>query len=89
MQCEENLQINETNQNENNKRIDILKGSIEETKTYHNVILQEQLSHYSSLLKQGTDCREYGLSWLIKSLWLLDQEVSPLQFPEFLDRQAI
>ena len=66
-----------------------MEEEIQEMKQLHDLVLNEQVKHYSGLLKEGNDCREFGVAWLIKSLWLLDQEISPLSFPSYLDRQSI
>eukprot|EP00347_Sterkiella_histriomuscorum_P008857 403343477 len=88
-QLEEHLHLNNLNQLENNKRLEYIKIQQKDLKQIHDAVLDLQIKHYSELLVEGIDSREYGLYWLIKSLWLLEQEVSPLQFPKSLDRQAI
>jgi hypothetical protein len=41
------------------------------------------------LLKDGIDARKDGLIWIIKALWLLEQDVSISCMPTFLDSESI
>ncbi|CDW88266.1 UNKNOWN [Stylonychia lemnae] len=83
------LENNQVQQQLNLTRKEQIKNQIKETKNLLSLLIEEQVKHYQGLLREGIDCREFGLSWLIKSLWLLEQEVSPLIFPVFLDKQSI
>ena len=58
-------------------------------KEVQKLIEDEQIDHYEQLLFQANDCREAGISWLIKRLWVLGQEVSVRILPNYLDKKAI
>jgi hypothetical protein len=47
------------------------------------------VTHYSDLLKEGTDVRSEGLEWLVKALWNAKVQVNAGHFPRFLDAQAV
>lgn len=85
----ESLDINSQNLAENTQRLDYIKWQVDQLKEMINFIQEEQVRHYSQLLVEGSDCRDFGMSWVVKSLWLLDQELTPSHFPNFLDRKAI
>jgi hypothetical protein len=52
-------------------------------------IVNKLLHHYHKLLNDGMDTRAQGLSWVIKSIFMLDSKVIMSHFPKFLDEQAI
>jgi len=52
-------------------------------------VLECQVQHYLALLVEGKDLRDEGISWVVKSLWLLGQEVPASLLPQSLDRDAI
>ena len=71
---------------------------------YHNVALlfmyrmniftsktikNELIIHYQNLLREGKDTRNEGISWIIKRIWKLDEEVILSYLPSFLDSEAI
>ena len=41
-----------------------------------STIIQNQIKHYHELLHIGLDYRQDGLSWIIKSIWLLGESVN-------------
>ena len=58
-----------------------------------SVIVSEWRPHYSEntvdILLEGIDTRRDGLSWVIQSIWDLDEEVDLNYMPNFLDVNAI
>jgi len=46
------------------------------------------VNHYHRLLQLGLDVRQEGLSWIIKSIWLLGESVNLTKFPKWLDLEA-
>ena len=45
--------------------------------------------HYLNILKEGTDTRSEGLSWIIKEIFALNKNVLMSYLPNFLDEEAI
>jgi hypothetical protein len=58
-------------------------------KTQIEQIQHEQIQHYYDVLQVGVDTRQEGLSWIIKALWTLDENVKISRLPKFLDSKAI
>ncbi|CDW88243.1 UNKNOWN [Stylonychia lemnae] len=54
-----------------------------------NIIIQTQMKHYHELLHTGLDYRQEGLSWIIKSIWLLGESVNLQKMPKWLDNKGI
>ena len=52
-------------------------------------IRKKQLTHYYSLLIEGTDHRQEGLLWIVRVIWYIGFEVDLKHFPRFLDNQCI
>jgi hypothetical protein len=52
-------------------------------------IRKDQVAHYHELLKNGFDARHEGLVWIIKSLWMLGEDVNINMLPIFLDVKSI
>ncbi|CAG9321352.1 unnamed protein product [Blepharisma stoltei] len=52
-------------------------------------IKNEQIKHYSDLLREGKDTRSEGLQWIVKILWKLQCKLSIENFPAFLDEAAV
>lgn len=53
------------------------------------LVKNELLQHYSALLKQGKDTRSEGLSWIIKIMLNLNQDIRRDMFPDCLDDKSI
>ena len=51
--------------------------------------LETLLDHYHKILYEGLDTRQEGLSWVIKAIWKLGQNVNISFFPKFLDPISI
>lgn len=41
------------------------------------------------MIKEGIDSRKDGLIWIVKALWLLNQDVEVSDMPSFLDSELI
>ena len=46
------------------------------------------MRHYHELLEFGLDPRREGLSWIIKSIWLLEETINHSKFPKWLDKES-
>lgn len=53
------------------------------------VLELEMIQHYYELLQIGIDTRQEGLSWIIKNLWVLKENIKISKLPKFLDSEAI
>ena len=69
---------------QNNKKI-LLTEKQKENKDFK----KELLNYYHKILLEGIDTRRDGLSWVIQSIWDLDEEVDLNYMPNFLDVNAI
>lgn len=58
-------------------------------KSKYKTIKNELIIHYHNLLREGKDTRNEGISWIIKRIWKLDEEVILSYLPSFLDSEAI
>lgn len=47
------------------------------------------MDHYKKLLKEGIDSRKDGLIWIIKVLWLLEEDIDISDMPNYLDSELI
>jgi hypothetical protein len=54
-----------------------------------DLVKNELMLHYHSLLNEGKDTRTEGLVWIIKAIWNLGCEVIISYFPTFLDEKCI
>ena len=50
---------------------------------------KELLNHYQKLLKEGKDHRLSGLSWIIKKIWQLHENVNVNYMPVFLEPKSV
>ena len=57
-------------------------------KEYRN-LKKELLDYYHKILYEGIDTRKSGLSWVIKAIWDLGEEVNMNFLPDFLDNKGI
>jgi hypothetical protein len=62
---------------------------LKELKVSYKKVRNDLLLHYFTILKEGKDTRNEGLSWVIKAIWKLESNVMISQLPKFLDAQAI
>ena len=78
-----------TNQiNTNKKSLEKMEDAIEREKLEikrYTIIRDDFLKN---LLKKGRDCRDFGLSWLVRFHWNLGHNVFEENLPDFLDPKA-
>ncbi|CAG9333938.1 unnamed protein product [Blepharisma stoltei] len=89
---EEAAKVNSSIGEEISKRaepLQLLDSQSTQLRKQMGMVRDAQISHYLSLLKEGKDTRSEGLVWIVRSLWKLNQPVSPEMFPSFLDTDAI
>ena len=64
-------------------------------KNYNDIkkdLLKEKkdlINHYHNILLEGIDTRKEGLSWVIRAIWDLGEDVNMNYIPNFLDPQAV
>ncbi len=75
--------------NEIMKEIKDINEKIEKIREKKNLKSDELYSHYLSILKEGTDTRSEGLSWIIKEIYILGKEIMISYLPDFLDELCI
>ena len=75
--------------NEIMKEIKEINEKIEKIREKKNLKSDELYSHYLSILKEGTDTRSEGLSWIIKEIYILGKEIMISYLPDFLDELCI
>ncbi len=75
----ENLKIKLLENKENTKKI---KEEMEKIKN-------KLMLHYHNLLNEGTDTRQEGLVWIIKSIWNLGHNVIMSYMPDYLDEKSV
>ena len=73
-----------------------LKGELNDVKikfTQSKIKINETttqlMDHYKQLLYEGLDVRTEGLTWIIKAIWNLGEDVPIEFFPSFLDFNAV
>lgn len=69
--------------------IEALEKDIEKA-DFQRLALTEDLSlHFHNILKAGVDVRNEGLSWVIKEIFMLGEDVSLSYLPDYLDDESI
>lgn len=72
----------------NNESIATIEEDIiEKKKTLKELNLSRKVFLFE-ILKYGKDCRDEGLTWIIRSIWNLGEKVYENQLPKFLDDKA-
>lgn len=61
-----------------------VQGSKKSLKTEY----KGKIAFLQKLLKTGLDCRNQGLTWIIKGLWTLGEKVYENHLPDFLDSKG-
>lgn len=51
-------------------------------------ILIGEKTYYKITLKNGTDCRESGLGWVIKKLQIKEEDFNNYDYPTYLDKKS-
>lgn len=73
----------------NSSRIEELGKATKAAKQLLRSIKAEQVQHYSSLLREGTDTRSEGLSWVVRTLWSLGRSTPFDTFPCYLEAETV
>lgn len=66
-----------------------IKEKINSTKEELDTLKNKLMLHYHLLLSEGTDTRNEGLVWIIKSIWNLGENVIISYMPDYLDEKCI
>ena len=66
-----------------------IEKDIINTKENKNFFLTKLYEHYLNVLKEGSDTRNEGLSWIIREIFALDKKVMLSFMPKFLDKLCI
>ena len=65
------------------------ESELNDLKKELNKIKDKLIIHYHKLLFEAKDTRSEGLSWIIRSIWKLKQNVLMSYMPKFLDEKSI
>ena len=65
------------------------EGELNDLKKELNKIKDKLIIHYHKLLFEAKDTRSEGLSWIIRAIWKLKQNVLMSYMPKFLDEKSI
>ena len=66
-----------------------VKLQFAQSKMKINETTAQLMDHYKQLLYEGLDVRTEGLTWIIKAIWNLGEDVPIEFFPSFLDFNAV
>ena len=70
-------------------KYDTCENELHDLKKELNKIKDKLFIHYHNLLFEAKDTRNEGLSWIIRSIWKLKQNVLMSYMPKFLDEKSI
>ena len=65
------------------------ESELQDLKKELNKIKDKLIIHYHKLLFEAKDTRSEGLSWIIRAIWKLKQNVLMSYMPKFLDEKSI
>ena len=65
------------------------ESEVKDLKKELNKIKDKLIIHYHKLLFEAKDTRSEGLSWIIRAIWKLKQNVLMSYMPKFLDEKSI
>lgn len=71
------------------QQVRAMDATVESVKQELDSIEMEQVQHYYQVLQIGIDTRQDGLSWVLKTLWTLGENVKISKLPTYLDFKAI
>lgn len=71
------------------EKLNILNNEISKLISLKNKKIDNLYIHYLNILKEGTDTRSEGLSWIIREIFALNKNVLMSFLPNFLDEDAI
>ena len=70
-------------------KLKIINNNLKDLHKIRNFFLQKLYEHYLNVLKEGSDTRNEGLSWIIREIFALDKKVMLSFMPKFLDKLCI
>ena len=88
-EMKKNLPNMELNRKEVLSKLSCLEKEKKDLKIIKNDISEELYNHYLDILKEGTDTRNQGFSYIVQELFNLDKRVLLSYFPDFLDYESI
>ena len=80
-----------TKENKKNvaKKLKVINNNLKDLHKIRNFFLTKLYEHYLNVLKEGSDTRNEGLSWIIREIFALDKKVMLSFMPKFLDKLCI
>ena len=92
-QKEKEIEKDIINNKENKKNVEsklkVTNNNLKDIHKIKNFFLQKLYEHYLNILKEGSDTRNEGLSWIIREIFALDKKVMLSFMPKFLDKSCI
>ncbi len=86
---EKNVEKYKGEYEDNLRRIHGLEYEMSQIKPEIDANIKKQVSYYYTLLEEGKDTRNNGLSWIIKSLWYLEHKFpTQARFPSYLEEET-
>ena len=82
------IEKNEVKINKIKKNIELLEEeTFKNEDELKNILMAENL-YFRISLKNGIDCRDSGLVWIIKKLKTQEPDLSTCEFPNYLDKKS-
>ena len=80
-----------TKENKKNvaKKLKVINNNLKDLHKIRTFFLTKLYEHYLNVLKEGSDTRNEGLSWIIREIFALDKKVMLSFMPKFLDKLCI
>ena len=92
-QKEKEIEKDIINNKENKKivvsKLRVINNNLKDLHKIKNFFLLKLYEHYLNILKEGSDTRNEGLSWIIREIFALDKKVLLSFMPKFLDKLCI
>ena len=92
-QKEKEIEKDIINNKENKKnvisKLKVINNNLKDLHKIKNFFLLKLYEHYLNILKEGSDTRNEGLSWIIREIFALDKKVLLSFMPKFLDKSCI
>ena len=88
-ELEKEILINKGNKKAVVLNLKEINNNLKDLHRIRNFFLQRLYEHYLNVLKEGSDTRNEGLSWVIREIFALDKKVMLSFMPKFLDKLCI
>ena len=88
-EIKESLENNKNLKNQKIKELNEVNNSLKNVHDNKKKEIEDLYMHYLSILKEGKDTRNEGLSWIIREIFNLDKKVIVSFFPKFLDKLCL